>query len=244
MKVKYIHDTVVHNTSAATEIIPFLLNIVQPTSVIDVGCGTGTWLKFFIDNGIKDIVGIEGYHLNKSSLLVDETLVELHDLEKPFSLNRKYDLLISLEVAEHLHKRAAKQFVNSLTNLSDVIFFSAAIPHQGGQNHINEQPCSYWINLFSENGFKVFDIVRPTFWNNTKVEYWYKQNSFLFINKNVEERFILKSYPSFLESELVHPELFNKKAKYLQNIISGKIKFVEALKIVVKSLTTNNDYNT
>ena len=68
MKVKYLHDTTVHNTNAASQIVPFLLNLVGPTSVIDVGCGTGTWLKVFLENGIDDVLGIEGHHLNITSL--------------------------------------------------------------------------------------------------------------------------------------------------------------------------------
>lgn len=241
MKVKYLHDTTVHNTNAASQIVPFLLNLVRPNSVIDVGCGTGTWLKIFLENGIVDVKGIEGHHLNPNSLLIPQELVELKDLEEPFALEKKFDMLISLEVAEHLQEKTAKQFVNSLAQLSDVIVFSAAIPFQGGQNHINEQPCSYWIQLFAEQGFEVSDIIRPNFWNNNKVEYWYKQNTFLFLNSNGAEKIQVKNFPNFLASEIVHPELFNKKAIYLNKITSGKINFFDAIKISVKSLLNRND---
>ncbi len=237
MKSKYIHDSVVHNTNAAGQMVPFLLNLFHPTSIIDVGCGTGTWLKIFLENGIVDVKGIEGYHLNPNSLLIPRELVELKDLEEPFTLERKFDMLISLEVAEHLHEKTANQFVNSLTQLSDIIVFSAAVPFQGGQNHVNEQWQTYWIEKFEVKDFICIDIIRPAFWENPKVEFWYKQNSFLFIHKSKEELISkLSNSKSFYNNRIVHPEMFIKKGSYLKDILAGEKGVLPIFKLLIKSI--------
>ena len=88
--------------------------------------------------------------------------------------------------------------------------FSAAIPYQGGQNHINEQEPNYWIEKFENEGFKLFDILRPLFWDNTEVDSWYRQNMLLF-TKNGNLLTTLDSYESFGGKHLVHPVLSQGK---------------------------------
>lgn len=66
--------------------------------------------------------------MNKELLYVSESIFYAHDLTKPLHLNRRFDLALSLEVAEHLPKKSAEIFVDTLCKLSDTIIFSAAIP--------------------------------------------------------------------------------------------------------------------
>lgn len=205
-KSKYIHDTSIHNFVAAKEIVPLIMALVQPRSVIDVGCGLATWLKIFADHQVQDILGVEGPHLKKEMLAVDESKVLIADLEKKLEINRRFDLVVSLEVAEHLNPTAAKQFVNTLTSLGDIVLFSAAIPRQGGQNHINEQWPTYWQSLFREHGFYFSDIIRKKIWDNPKVDVFYKQNMFLVCKNNLKSRF--EETSTILN--VVHPELFLK----------------------------------
>jgi hypothetical protein len=88
--------------------------------------------------------------------------------------------VLSLEVAEHLPPSAGPSFVATLCGLGDVVLFSAAIPHQGGTNHINEAWPGYWNGLFREQGFECFDVVRSAFWMRLEVEWWYAQNALIF----------------------------------------------------------------
>jgi hypothetical protein len=81
--------------------------------------------------------------------------------------------------------------------------FSAALPGQGGQNHINEQWPNYWQELFNGYGYEMIDFFRFKIWNNTKIEYWYKQNLFLVVRKG---HFLAKGENKIAYS-LVHPEL-------------------------------------
>lgn len=239
MANKYLHDNIVHNTKAAEKIIPFLTGIFHPKSVIDIGCGTGTWLKVYIDNGINNVLGIEGHHLDVTKLVIPKDIVILHDLEKEFNMTRKFDMAMSLEVAEHLSHTVADQFIQQITSLSDVVFFSAAIPFQGGQNHINEQWLSYWIAIFEKYHFKPFDIIRPKFWDSESVEFWYAQNACLFIKEGKEDEYSgLAALPTFYAKDIVHPALLKKSGEYRNRIWKGQVSVGFIIKLIVKKIAS------
>src|SRR5690606_16087480 len=130
-----------HNLIAPSIIAPYVFKEVRPKSVVDVGCGLGTFLRAFKDLGVKDVYGLDGPWVRRDLLYkyIEEGEFEEADLEKPIEVTRRFDLAISLEVAEHLSEARADGFVADLGKLSDNILFSAAIPGQGGDHHINEQ---------------------------------------------------------------------------------------------------------
>ncbi len=97
--VKYNHIEQTHNQLAASRILPVVLDIVKPKSIVDVGCGTGSFLSVLSDLGLNDLMGLEGDLLDRSRLYVDSGLVKTAHLQKPFSHDRKYDLAICLKVA-------------------------------------------------------------------------------------------------------------------------------------------------
>jgi cyclopropane fatty-acyl-phospholipid synthase-like methyltransferase len=190
---------------SALSVVPKIIEIFQVNSVVDVGCGVGTWLRAFNENGVSDVFGIDGDYVNTSQLLVSEDKFHAHDLSKPLHMNRKFDCCISLEVAEHLPPSSSEDFVASLTRLSDVVLFSAAIPNQGGVMHINERWQSYWVQLFLDHGYVPHCDIRKYFWNDVNVSDWYRQNLLVFVNeKNIEP---LSSVPIV---DIVHPETFTR----------------------------------
>ena len=144
----YIHTEAIHNLSAPRVIVPIVLEMIKPNSILDVGCGIGTWLKVFEEYGVDDYLGIDGDYVDRSTLKISEKRFLPNDLRKRWSLNRKFDLVVSLEVAEHLPEEVADLFVSTLSAHGDTILFSAAIPGQGGQNHVNEQWPTYWQKKF------------------------------------------------------------------------------------------------
>jgi len=236
---KYVHTTDVHNTRAAMEIVPVLIEWFHPKSVVDIGCGLGTWLYVFKSLGIKEILGIEGHHLNTDLLVIDRDEVILTDLEEELGIVRKFDLALSLEVAEHLSKASADCFIQSLTKLSDIIVFSAAIPGQGGQNHINEQWIGYWQSQFIKHDFVFTDEIRPLFWNNEKIEWWYKQNMVIAIKKGTRSPFTEIKPPL----DLVHPGLFeprNALINYLREINDTNNLMVSNLKKEIECFENEN----
>ena len=219
---KYIHDPNIHHSKDAEHIVPFAIKLFNPTSVLDVGCGLGHFLKVFIDSGISDVTGIEGEWLDKSKLVIDENIVHIRDLEKPFDLNRKFDIALCLEVAEHLSENAAEQLIASLTAHSDVIIFSAAIPEQGGQNHINEQWIDYWEVFFNKQGYKLYDIIRPFIWNIHDIFWWYRQNIIVCINSTRQVNF--KTTPV---NDYIHPELYLSKIAEINALKEAMSQFIQ-----------------
>lgn len=122
-----------------------------PRSMLDVGCGTGKSLEYFSQLGM-DVVGIEGSALAISKSPLKEKMRCLN-LNEPLDLGRRFDLVWSFEVAEHIHPRYADTLVDTLARHGDVIAISAATPGQGGEGHLNEQPAEYWVEKFRARGF-------------------------------------------------------------------------------------------
>ena len=238
----YVHDEVTHNSSAAEQVLPILFETYNPTSIIDVGCGLGNWIEVAKRLTGAQIIGVDGNYVNRKLLKIDENEFVEQDLTKPFNLNKKFDLAICLEVAEHLPESSAVGFIQSITNHADVIMFSAALPGQGGQNHINEQWPSYWQEHFNNCGFEMIDFFRFKIWNNSKIEYWYKQNLFLVVRKghklakNELENTYSLVHPELLE--LVH-EQYQNKIMLLQSTIH-KLKKRDIIGRVSKFLRNKN----
>jgi SAM-dependent methyltransferase len=180
-----------------------------------VGCGLGNWIEVAKKLSGAKIIGVDGDYVDRRLLKIEENEFVECDLTKPFDLNKKFDLAICLEVAEHLPEASAEGFIKSITNHSDVIMFSAALPGQGGQHHINEQWPSYWQEHFNNCGFEMMDFFRFKIWNNPKIEYWYKQNLFLVVRKGHK---IAKNEAEIAYS-LVHPELLELIHEQYQNKI-------------------------
>src|SRR5690606_11269946 len=124
-------------------------------------------------------------YVNRAQLEIDPADFQPADLTRPPQLDQRFDLAMSLEVAEHLPAAAADSFVSLLTSTADCVFFSAAIPGQGGVSHLNEQPHRYWAEKFARRGYLQLDPVRPRIWQNPDVYRFYSQNAFLFVRAEV-----------------------------------------------------------
>src|SRR5579885_1972354 len=133
---------------SAEIIVPLVMELAHPQSVIDIGCGTGLWLAEFARHGVQDYTGVDGDHVDPLRLNFPPERFFAADLAKATGIPGTYDLAMSLEVAEHLPEASAQQFVRVLTGLAPTVLFSAAIPGQGGVGHINEKWQDYWRGLF------------------------------------------------------------------------------------------------
>ncbi len=206
------YDEKIYNKQSAREVVPLVLDLLQPASVIDVGCGLGTWLAVFEELGVKDILGIDGSDTASEQLEIPKEKFIPADLTQPLQISRRFDLVVCLEVAEHLPGTAAEAFIGTLTSLGDTILFSAAIPGQGGQEHINEQWPEYWQEKFLKHNYKFYDLIRERIWGNDKVEWWYRQNTFLVSKKDFGQNHKNKVTP------YVHPELLKLKVAQLNQL--------------------------
>jgi peptidoglycan/xylan/chitin deacetylase (PgdA/CDA1 family)/2-polyprenyl-3-methyl-5-hydroxy-6-metoxy-1,4-benzoquinol methylase len=200
---EHFHETLKQGSRrSAKEIVPLILELIKPKSVVDVGCGLGSWLSVFKDLGIGECLGIDGDYVNTDRLEISQEEFQPFALDTPLKLGRTFDLVVSLEVAEHLPAESARTFIASLTDLGSVVLFSAAIPWQGGTNHVNEQWPDYWARLFQERDYLAIDCLRKNIWNNKNVEPWYAQNILVFVRRDC-----ISSYP-LLEKELHHTNIF------------------------------------
>jgi SAM-dependent methyltransferase len=165
---------------SASVVVPLVMRLVAPISVCDVGCGVGTWLGVFREHGVMSALGVDGAHVALEMLQIPHADFVAKDLTLPLKLDRRFDLAVSLEVAEHLPERSAAGFVQSLTGMAPIVLFSAAVPGQGGTGHINEQWQDYWAALFAKEGFIPLDPIRPAIWTDSAVEWYYRQNILLY----------------------------------------------------------------
>lgn len=203
---------------AAREVVSHLQNLIAPKSVVDLGCGDGTWLSVFAESA-STYLGVDGDWIDRNQLQIPEDHFRVADLTQPFRLSETYDLAVSLEVAEHLPEGAADQFIQSLTSLAPVVLFSAAVPGQGGTHHVNERWQHYWAKLFRRYDFVPVDTLRRKLWANEKVHSFYRQNMVLYVNdKNIEDLSIPKRdiVGDIKRLSKVHPDIFGEKVKHLR----------------------------
>lgn len=181
MRVEYDHDhhDLVHSLTGPRAVLAHLFLQVRPTSLLDVGCGTGYWLAAAIEQGVRDVMGIDGADIPSGRLLFPPDRFRRHDLTTSIDLGRRFDAAICLEVGEHIGIERAPALIDTLTRHADWILFSAACPGQPGQNHVNCQWPEWWQNLFNQRGFACEDSLRWEIWNERRVEPWYRQNIFV-----------------------------------------------------------------
>ncbi len=153
---------------AASVILSIIVEVLPKlNSAIDFGCGVGTWLLVLKEKGCQEILGLDGHWVNQDLLVIPKETFRQVDFEKRIKIDKRYDLAICLEVAEHVSKENTNNFIDALTQASDYILFSAAIPFQGGKGHINEQWPNFWTHIFNNKGYVALDIIR-NWWG-----YWF-----------------------------------------------------------------------
>lgn len=212
---------------SAGVVVPIVLEYVpQARSVLDVGCGLGAWLLVFREHGVTEIQGVDGDYVDRRDLAIAADCFTAADLEQPFSLARRFDLVLCLEVAEHLPESAAGTLVESLTKHAPVVLFSAAIPAQAGRGHLNEQWPDYWAACFARRGYTAIDCLRARIWNDQNVEWWYAQNMVLYV-----EQARLPDYPMLERAQagttspplsLVHPRKYLELLDWIGSEMSRK----------------------
>lgn len=189
---------------SASVVFDLVFQLYRPSSLLDVGCGIGAWLAEAADRGI-DVQGVDGDWVTREQLRIPPDRFRSADVCQPLDLGRRFDMVMSLEVAEHLPAEAAEIFIDTLTRHADVVLFSAAVPEQGGNHHVNEQWPPYWKAKFEARGYELFDVLRTQCWDDERVAWWYRQNVLLYATGESAEKIRAAAPVVRLPLALVHP---------------------------------------
>ena len=223
---------------SARTILSIVLDAIPTVhSAIDFGCGVGTWLSVLKEKGANEIQGLDGPWVEREFLQIPKQDFREVNFEKPITLDKKYDLAVTLEVAEHISDNSADDFVDSLTTASDFVLFSAAIPFQGGSGHVNEQWPDYWAEMFSKREYIALDFVRRDIWDDKQIPTSYKQNILLFLKKDQLPRVKasrLDINDNNAPISLVHPDSYLSKVNSMQSVKGSWKLFRRALKSYVR----------
>lgn len=209
--------------ASANAVLPLVFELLSRDtpirSVIDIGCGTGTWLRAARELGAKDLLGIDGDFVPRDQLEIDADSFLARDLRQGIdvgSLPRdSFDLAVSLEVAEHLPEEAGLSLVRALGALAPIVLFSAAIPMQGGTGHINERWQQDWADRFADHGYRAIDAIRPAVWGDERIAWWYRQNTLIYASEEaIASSIALQGARERTRDDMlsvVHPILLEKR---------------------------------
>jgi hypothetical protein len=228
---------------AAKVIMPLVLDITPFKSIVDIGCGVGTWLCAANSLGIVDFDGYDGDYVDRGRLYIDVARFHAVDLAEGFSLDRRYDVALSLEVAEHLPSFKADEFIEKLTDAAPIVIFSAAIPGQGGTNHINERWQDEWRKSFAKRDYYAIDYLRPLIRGNSSVPWWYQQNIMIYCHPSASlAGNAAQAVPARVSLNLVHPDLYDQKVNHPDLYLWQALTLIPSLvqKAAVKRLKNIN----
>lgn len=190
------HDDVYNQTYYDGDVEPFaapsasvmaasIVDRFRPKTVIDVGCGTGALLAAFRKLNCE-VRGFEHAEAGRAYCQKRGLSVRQFNIEKDTMDDEQYDLAVSFEVAEHLPAWTAKRYVGLLCRLSPLVIMSAATPGQGGIDHINEQPHSYWQKKFESENHYFDEATSRGFsmhWKSADVASFYYDNVMVFVRR-------------------------------------------------------------
>ena len=164
------------------EFVQMLVERFEPESVLDVGCGMGLYVNEFDKLGI-DVEGFDGSPTALKETVARKELVWKEDIRELDTSDKGYDMALCVEVAEHIPKKYADTLVQFITSASDLVIFSASPKGLGGTNHVNEQPRTYWYDLFREYGFKYLGLTTDKLSDEIKAKgmpHWLWQDIMVF----------------------------------------------------------------
>jgi SAM-dependent methyltransferase len=206
---------------AAERILPIVLSIVDVASIIDVGCGPGSWLEVAREMGVPTLTGVEGEWAAEwfdddrvRSGGFDLVLANLEDELRPPAT---FDLALCIEVIEHLSPARGESFVADLCRCAGHVLFGAAIPGQKGPNHLNTRWPSYWAECFAAHGYLPLDVVRARVWGDDDLLVHHRQNPLLFVREDLYDRAVGRALemapPPLAALDRVHPAVYARRSK-------------------------------
>jgi SAM-dependent methyltransferase len=193
--------------SSAEVVLPIVQQHLAVRSIVDFGCGNGVWLNVWKRLGAERVQGLDGSWVDLRTLWIDTAEFTQADLSQPVDLHRTFDLVQSLEVAEHIPNASAEVFIDNLVRHGRQILFSAAVPGQLGVQHVNERPYGYWRDLFAKRNYVLLDAIRPVVRHVPAVKWWYRYNTFLYVEKSHLATLGTNTIDSLIEESACVPDI-------------------------------------
>lgn len=131
----------------------YLLVRYELKSVLDIGCGFGHTMKWFSDNGLCRVQGIEGWDEAYEKNIMKAQVLK-HDFEDgPATIATPFDLAWSAEFLEHVKEHFIPNFMAAF-RMCRYAVITHGEPGQAGWHHVNCQTDAYWIKKFAKYGFE------------------------------------------------------------------------------------------
>lgn len=203
--------------NSAKIVLKLISSIYEPQTVVDFGCGVGSWLKAAKEIFNGKVLGFDTHIYDGFNMNIDKSEYSMLDITIPLNTTKMFDMAICVEVLEHIEEKYSDEVIKTLCKQSEFIIFSAAVPLQGGTGHVNEQPISYWANKFSKHGYLAIDYLRPHIWNNENVDLWYRNNIIIYVSEKLyfrlRQKISLKTYPLDILHPQMHERILNRSKK-------------------------------
>lgn len=138
----------------ATPLARLFIRTLGIRSMLDLGCGVGSYLRGALEENLSNVVGVEmNADLARPFMgAVVSTVAIQGDITKPLDLHGQFDCVLSVETGEHLQPEGTAGFIDNLKSCSSrLIVLTAAPPGQRGTQHINLRPRSEWIAMITED---------------------------------------------------------------------------------------------
>jgi hypothetical protein len=210
---QYLFVNTIRNHNSAALVLDCLIQYFEKVqTVMDLGCGMGAWSKAMFERGFEEITLVDHPSLPRNKLLIHaKERFNAVDLDVSLPGPGNFDMIMCIEVLEHFKEKRALEILDFICCSTSLVLFSAAIPGQFGEGHINCQRHGYWHAQFERRGFAFYDGFKPNLLSNDSINYWIRQNLFIYFKPSQAWRFTGLSNTTTSEFELVHQSILNRK---------------------------------
>jgi SAM-dependent methyltransferase len=171
-------------TEQSAEVIAHsIVQAFHPSSVVDVGCGTGVLLDRLQTHGVE-VKGLEYAQAALDFCQRRQLDVIKFDVETDYLPEiGKADVVVSMEVGHQLHEASADRYVDLLCQVADLVIFSSETPGTKDRYPRNAKPHSYWIEKFGQRDYRFDDTLSLQWrkkWQTKDIAPWFYRNLMLF----------------------------------------------------------------
>ncbi|MFZ0847076.1 MAG: class I SAM-dependent methyltransferase [Pseudolabrys sp.] len=199
--IDYSHDDTLHSVRGAELALSALFLRGVPGRILDIGCGTRSWLAAARKLGVREVVGVDGISVADELLKLSRDGIMRHDLRMPLELDQTFDLYLpgggrkfggGARQYSHRQHHASRRYV--------LVF--GGVSRAGCTHHVNCQWPEYWQARFNKRGSTCSDDLRWKVWNESEIEPWYRQNMFVAVRDSAgaghEARIVKAIHPDML----------------------------------------------